>query len=164
MVSILEQITLDIVATLQSVTVLNGYQNDLSVRRAMQREPVGGYPDRTAVVIQGQPTNDADATETVTGWIQPYTIDCYVVEAENSGVSRDTRINSIRADVEKALTLAKASQQRSGLSGKPLAIDTKLDDPELFLDGEGNYAGVGVQVNVQYWTALNDPYTSATSS
>lgn len=145
-VAILEQITQNIVDELKLVTVANGFDNDLIVERPLQE---GNPPkDRLVVVFQ----TSVDELEPPLGhkwWNQSYAIVCFVRESETSAVNLDTRINSIKSDVEKKL---RQDNSRGGL-----AVETELRPPLIF-EQEGA-SGVVVNVDVSYRVLEDNPYS-----
>lgn len=151
-----ERIARNLLETVQGINKAAGYHNDVAA--AERRKQFGRYSgDRLIVMYQGDPARDPDH-ETTTNtapihWIHPFAFDCYVVEVED-GDPVDARINTLRADVEKAVMV---DPQRDGL-----AVDTEVTEPETFLDQEGGQiAGITVNVQVKYRTRLNDPNIQA---
>ena len=151
-----ERIARNLVDTVKGINTAAGYHNTVSA--VERRKQFGRHSgDRLIVLFQG----DAERDETVepttntapVQWKHPFAFDCYVVEPEG-GAPVDLRINTIRADVEKAVMV---DPHRGGL-----AIDTAVGDPQIFTDEEGGQiAGVTVTVVVKYRTRLNDPNTQA---
>lgn len=147
-----EQIIQNVVSTIGIVTVTNGFANTItSVERP--NPGIGNVgKNLAAVVYQGNPEPIEDSIQTGREWMHPINILITVVESEGSSTPIDQRINSIRADVEKALM---ADITRGGL-----AIDTLVRAPQL---GDilitAHQGEVTVVVDVQYRTLWNDPYT-----
>lgn len=151
---VVELITRDIVRTLAGVTTGAAYANDLHVERYVR----GGNRtrDRLVIIHQDSPSRAEGAPQGWLRWLQPYLIECRIVEYEGSTVAIDERINSIRADVEKAL--------RVDITRGNIANDTDIGDPIIVEDPEGQYAGIIVQIVVQYDTLENNPYAGRGSA
>ena len=155
-VSVLENITENIVGQLRTITTANGYANDAS--GVVRPNPGLGHDmqDNLLVVIVGNAEREWDCPEQYCQWLQEYHILCMVVESETSTTSIDARLNSIRADVESALCLQRESQTRGGL-----AEDTILQGAEIAHSDVLAHDGVVmVNVAVRYRTQYNNPYAS----
>lgn len=148
--AIVELIAQNIVTTLQGVTIDNGYENTLIVER---RKQAGNDPvrDCLAVVYQGDPQEGDDKPLQRRSWIQPFHVLLCAVESDSSTATIDARLNSLRADVEKALC---AAPNRGGY-----AVDTHIRTPSIATNAHGDVQAVVVNVDVEYRTAWNNPYT-----
>jgi hypothetical protein len=151
--TILEQITQDIIDTINTVTVLAGYENDLVCERAVR--PYNTVRDRLVVVSLGDPELGASNSDKAVAWRQTYNLACYASEPEESDVPLDRRLGTMQADIEKAL---RVDHNRGAL-----AVDTALlgsvrtDDPSSSSDEQ--MAELAVLVSVHYRTLEADPYT-----
>lgn len=144
---VIERIAQNVVDTLKGVNVAAGYNNSLSVER-LKRE--GNAPrDLLVVVEQHDETQPEDVTHNKQEWFQRFAVTCYVVEQDGAR-SLDTRINSVRADVQKALM----QDPHRG----DLAIDTILRgcDSIALLTG-GQLTGIVVYFDVHYAVEWDDP-------
>lgn len=155
---ILTRIVDDMVETLEGVSAAAGDDRTLTVERPKQSTG-NTRRDGLAVVHRGSPkmvdTDDPDggsAYNFVT-WLQPFAVVLTVVESETSETSVDERLDTIRADVERALL-------EDGTRGG-LAIDTRLGDPEYPEPDKpnSNVGEVWVVFIVQYRTRYGDPYS-----
>ena len=151
--SILEQISANVLTTVASVTIANGYEQTVTAERRQQRYAETAQPirDKNVVIYQDVPVLDEGVPQGHIGWYQPYWLECYVLEDEGSGTAVDTRVNSIRADVEKALLV----DRHRGT----LAVDTDIEAPAAIEDENGATLGVAVRAVVRYRTLESDPYT-----
>jgi len=150
-VPIQTQITRNIVGTLKTVTKQNGYGNTLIVERP---NPSLGNRERDSlcIVVPQTPARVGTAPMSHVEWDMPYAIVCIVVESDQSDVTLDERLDSIRADVEKALTYQTHTRGN-------LAIDTIVDDPDYEIDGlDAHMAYVTVNLHVKFRTLYNDPF------
>lgn len=151
-----ERIARNLIETVKGIRKSAGYHNDVAA--VERRKQFGRHSgDRVVVMYQGDPER-AQEGETTTNdsniiWLHPFAFDCYVVEQEGADPV-DYRINTIRADVEKAVMV---DPHRDNL-----AIDTIPGDPQIFTDEDGGQiAGVMVNVVVKYRTRLDDPNIQA---
>lgn len=149
--SIGEQITQNILSTLSTVTVENGYNQTLSVEREKCR---GNQPDHNRLVLhEMDPQPTPDAINMKMGWLQPFELDCFVIvpEDQNDTIYPTALLNAIGADVIKALSV---DIYRGGL-----AMDTKdfgWEDYESM-----DQSGISMRkitFTVHYRHALTDPY------
>ena len=150
--SVLEQIMVNIVATLKTVTTSNGYSNTLSVSRpnASGTNPV---VDMAAVVLQGEATRDFECPQNLMQWEQKVSVVAMIVNPEGSSASLDTRRNSICADIQLALC------QPSSFNRGGLAVDTVMEAPEYeTLPATASAGAVAVNFTVKYRTQYNQPY------
>lgn len=144
---ILELIAQDLLTALQGVQRDQGYNTNLKPERVSTQPEV--VADGKCVIIQGQPTVE-DGPQQKQTWRQPFVLKCYVVESDSPGneYSPDTRINLIRADVEKAV---RADQGRGGF-----AVNTIIQAPTLY--EAAGVSGIDINIDVIYRTQINDPY------
>lgn len=149
--SVLEQIAKNVLDTLTGITVTNGFSQDLQVIRA----PKKISPRHLLVAIYQMPGDPTEEAPIMTDEsLQAFAAVAFVLPEETDNTPVDTYSNAIAADIEKALM---NDYHRGGL-----AIDTIITSPIYFPPIEGgNYAGVTVNFNVLYRTALGDPYTLA---
>ncbi len=147
---VIELIALDLLETLCGVTVADGYSFDAIPERYKLH---GNSPrDLLCVLSQGVPVEDPNTNANKT-WIQPFSIDIYIAQGEDSKTDIDQLVNLRRADIEKAVT---QDPYRSDL-----AFDTNVRAPELFEATNGSFAGVTVNIEVKYRTKETDPFTRA---
>lgn len=148
---IVEQIAENLVETLRSIRLSNGYHQDVTVERRLL---AGNHVrDNLIVVFQNDPPKQDEAPVQRIEWMQPFMCLCYCIESEKSSVAIDKRLNRIRSDVEKAVM---ANPSRGGI-----AIDTIIRQPLYFTDTDASAEGIIVQVDVQYRVLETDPYTRA---
>lgn len=152
-VSILEQIADDLLVTIAGINTAAGYDNTLTVERARQRYNFNDGPnqDNHVVIHQEDPASMERAPLNRASWMQPFWCVAYVLEPEESGVAMDTRINSTRADIEKALMVDPTRNDK--------AADTIIDDPVYIYGSAGELTAVAVRPIIHYRTLIDDPYT-----
>lgn len=155
---VIESIAEDIRSTIAGVTVANGYNQDLTAVRPTSLEWRDGrsQKDGTVIIVQQDPEENEELSSAgnagLKAWDQPYALVAYVIASEASLPAIDTRINQVRSDLEKALTVDRTRGGR--------AIDTIVRAPEHFDQGPGA-TGIIVVIDVLYRTPENDPYTQA---
>jgi hypothetical protein len=147
---IVELIAQNIKTTLDGVTIANGYSNTLIVERRKQNgnEPIR---DCLAILFQGDPTADENGPHQRIEWTMPFHVLLCAVLPDTSTTSIDARLNSLRADAEKALV---ASPNRGGY-----AIDTTIRDPQTATNKNGDVQAVLVTAEVKFRTMRSDPYS-----
>jgi hypothetical protein len=151
---IIELIIQDIVKQLKGIRTSEDYYNDVSAVERPNPSLGNADKDRRLVVVQGSPARIEDEGAGLSEWELPVIIICTVVESENSTVSIDQRLNTLRSDVEKRLSFEETSRTRGGL-----AIDTRIVDPDyLPIKPDAHEGTVEVNAIIHYRTADNDPY------
>lgn len=152
-VPIVEQIALNIVTSLGVVIAGADYVNTITVKR-VARKPASPA-DKLVAVMQADPLEDPDKMiprSTHSGWLQPFVFACFVRESDKSTIAIDTRLNSIRTDVEKALM---QDPRRGGLCWKDCWIAPSEYESDTT---DGGIECVFVALVVPYMTLRNNPY------
>ena len=147
--SILEQIATNVLDVLGKITTDNGFENTVTASRHKQHG--NEIADKLVVLFQEDPAKSDAAPQGHIWWVQPFAAACFVLESETSTTAVDSRINSLRSDVERALCL---DRNRIGL-----AVDTVIDAPNLIVDDVGGVSGIVVRFSVHYRTLEDDPYS-----
>jgi hypothetical protein len=142
---ILELIALDLEQALKQVQTGRGWNSQLIVERAKG----SGNPDQDQLVViyQDNPTVIGTPQSHKT-WRQPFLLRCVVVESALYDLPLDARINTMRADVEKAVRI---DQQRGGLANNTIVGDPQLQPVQPI-------SGFIVTVDIEYRTLIDDPY------
>lgn len=147
--SIRERIRDNILTTLAGISTSSGYANTVTVeaRRQWGNDPA----DRKLVVYQaeGSEMDVAQQNNRAKQWSQRFAVECYALESETSTTAIDDRINTLLADVEKALMV---DYGRGGL-----AIDTSIVESGIMYFEGGQAAGGVLAFDVYYQTDLYDP-------
>lgn len=151
---IVEEIAQAIKTQLETVTEDNGYQQDVTVVRPTR---LGGFvPSHLQIVLtQDDPTllGDVEGANSMKEWRQPFVANCLVRTSDANTEPVDTTINTLRADVEKALM-----SSESWWNG--LATDCRVLAPEQIVTADGEYEGVAIRFELDYRTDRDDPYTA----
>jgi hypothetical protein len=142
-----EQIMENVVATLATVTLVGGYDNDLTVIRPVQRPD--SITDGMCVVGAGDPIPANDPPCGFDEFVLPVGVTVFCIEDENSPTPIQTRLYSIAADVRRAL---KRDVHRGGL-----AVLTEFDVKDELHELNAPPAVV-VYANVRFRTLYADPY------
>ncbi len=146
---ILEKIAADIATNIALITVVAGFEHDLTVLRPKTIiYKADSRTDKQVVIKQGQRTKLNEASLAIT-WEQIFELTCWVINSEDSAASYETKGNQIAADIEKKLT--------EDVERATNADNTRLLGAENFEDGAGT--GVIVTIAVDYKVSATDPYT-----
>lgn len=151
---ILETISEDIKTAINAITVANGYNQTLIGYRPKRED----YKDVMAedlkvLIIQGD-EDEIENTVSICGgkeWAQPYILMALVIDSDSATASIDTRINQVRADIQKKLMI---DPSRGGN-----AIDTILLPSAKIPENDKNWTGIMVNIIVRYRVKISDPYT-----
>lgn len=149
-IPIAEQITRNVMETLQRITQLNGYHVTLAKVERMTHKP--NTPAQfLAVLAEGDDEEQSD-DDTAMGdkaWTRPYEVLVYVFESDldDPALYAET-INNIRADLHKAIM---ADVTRGGW-----AQNTEVHNPETLRD-PNEPGGIVFPFDVDYRHAENDP-------
>lgn len=150
---VIEAIAVNIETAVNAITVANGFNQDLSAIRPKRVDFIDVAPKDLTVLIKQADEEQAKAQAVTTQeWEQPFVIMAIVLDSDDAATSIDTRINQVRADIQKKLM---ADPTRGGN-----AIDTIILPSAEFDDGEG-FTGIAVRIAVKYRTQITDPYTKA---
>ena len=155
---IVEQIAQEIDARIAEITTANGFNQDLTPLRPTRLNLEGDVAptDGTVVILQEDPSEDdensTDGNAAIKAWVQSFSLAAFVIASDATTTAIDTRINQVRADIEKKLT---ADITRGGL-----AIDTRIRPPRMFNEAP-QATGIVINVDVHYRTREDDPYTAA---
>lgn len=146
--AIIESIAANIKTTLDGVTTVGGFDNDLIV----ERQKTGKFvpQDQSVVIIQAD-TSGSEQPQDHLQWSQIFEMYAYVLLDEQSSTPIDQRINSMRSDIEKVLMVDVHRGDK--------ALDTNIISPDLFEHEHGDYNGIIVRAVVKYRTLFADPYS-----
>jgi hypothetical protein len=144
-----EKILDNIKATLDSVLVANGYDNDLS---SVQRWKQNGndLKDIPAVIVKAGPENTVDNKFPLTTCKMTVFLDLWIRENEDAANDTDEKLNSLLGDIKKAL---KVDITRGGF-----AVDTFIGSilPFEIVEGEP-HAGLIIETEIHYRHRQTDP-------
>lgn len=147
-----ELIAENIVTTVAAITAGANYTNTIA---GVDRPNPGlgqAAADRRCLLVQGNPVPVEQRPQMFVEWQHPFQIVAYVTESEDSNTAIDTRLNTIRADIERALM---AEQTRGGY-----AIRTVIEQPEFGdISTTAREGTVSVNFSVFYRTRWNNPYS-----
>ncbi len=144
---IVEQIRADIKTTLETITTVNGYENTVTVE---EHSRLGNPPtDKLLVLHQDDGLWLDNAAHQHHRWNQLFWVVGYVIEAEDASTAIARRINTLRADVEKAMMV--------DATRNSLALDSTPGNFSLFEVGDVD--GFAAQWFVDYRTLETSPYS-----
>ena len=152
-VPVVESIAVDIETKINLITEANGFNQDLTAQRSRRVDFVDVAPaDGLVLIWQGTEQRPEDEVISVDEWIQPFILYAIVMDSDDAVTSIDTRLNQVRADIQKKL-LEDTTRNSN-------AIETIIGASDRFDDGQG-FTGIAVPVLVHYRTVFGDPYTKA---
>jgi len=141
-----ERISADIETTVRNVTILNGYEHDMTVER---RKQVGNTIASNAITIIDGPLRMAEnqtlGTDT---YVKSYSLLIPLFRPEDTNVAQGDTQAKYTADMVKAL---QSTYTRGGI-----ALDTRFVDSNPIDDTE--MAGVSLTFEVWFRTSKDDPY------
>jgi len=151
-VPIVEQIAVKIAALVDAVTIASGFNQDLTAVRPKRIHLEGDInTDGTVIVEQEEDAVIEADSNTVVLWRQPFTIQALVIDSDDATTAIDTRLNQVRADIEKKL-MTGDNWELGGLGEILLKSATKfIADPAV--------AGIAVNIDVLYEVNKSDPYS-----
>ncbi len=161
-VPILEQIALTVVDRLETVTIANGYQQDIAEVQRPTR--LGGYRARDLLAVVAQRSPEQDEENSTEGnprgiaWDQPFEIALYRFPSDKDTIAIDTLINIFASDCTMALTGGAGSdwQQFGGL-----AMNAWMGESLYFGDTDGAFSGIVLVFHILYRISEIDPYIVA---
>jgi hypothetical protein len=149
---IVELIAENIESAINAVTIANGYHQTLTALRPRRNDFSDVAPnDLTVLIKQADEEQGMNPLETQ-DWQQPFLLMAFVIDSDTATASIDTRINQVRADIQKKLLL---DATRGGY-----AYDTVILPSQEFDDGNG-FSGIAVKIAVKYRTNYMNPYAKA---
>jgi len=151
---IIELISENIKTAINEITTANGYNQTLAGYRSKRIDFSDFRPENHKVLIVQADEDDADQVVqdgVAKEWAQPYMLLAIVVDSDAATTSIDTRINQVRADIQKKLMV---DPTRGGY-----AIDTVLLPGEKIPENDLGYSGIVVNIVVNYRVKIEDPYT-----
>lgn len=151
---IIEQIAVKLEEAINAITQANGFNYDLTAVRPKRIHLEGDInTDGTVIIEQESAAREQMTGDTIT-WLQAFTLQALVIDSDTTTEAIDTRLNKIRADIEKQLT--SSTYQTCG----GLAEGLLLKAPEKFI-ADPQMSGIAVNFDVLYTTSYDDPYTQA---
>ncbi len=154
-IPLIELIAVKLEEAINAITEANGFNYDLTAVRPKRIHLEGDVnTDRTVIIEQEDPVKEQQTGDTIT-WRQAFTLQALVIDSDTETEAIDTRLNKIRADIEKQLT----SETYIDCDG--LAEIILLKAPEKFI-ADVNVSGIAVNIDVVYTTEYSDPYTQVT--
>jgi len=158
---VLERITQNIIGTLQTITIANGYSVDATI---IQPNPGVGNPEKdgTILFVTGDASEETTGPETYNQWLQQFDVATLIVVSENAADPNiETLRNLRRAEIEWALTYdpvpsSRPNGTRGGLTEDTLIMAaTVVDCPP-----DSHEAVLIVHIGVRYRTPYNNPFAS----
>lgn len=152
---IVEQIAVKLVEAVNAITTANGFNYDLTAVRPKRLHLESDLNDDLSVIIEQEDPVKESQTESTITWRQAFTLQAIAIDSDDSTEAIDTKLNKIRADIEKHLL----NDTYNTCGG--LAEGIMLRAPERFVIPPA-ISGVAVNIDVWYTTEYADPYTQET--
>lgn len=152
---VIEHIALNIAAVVGSVTLANGYNQDLVAMRSRRLDFGDVAPqDGTVLIVQADPEPvEAEAIQTGE-WTTPFLLQVCVVDSDRATLPIDTRCNQAASDLHRAMLLD------AGRGG--WALDTTpLATLKITAEEDIGWTGIICPFAVRWRHAYGDPYTKA---
>ena len=149
--SVLEYIAVNVLASINAITIENGYNQILVGVRPNRDDFESIAPENGTVLIVEAPAERPEIQmDGAEEWLQPFVCMAYVIVSDGAAGSVETKYAQVVADIEKKM---KIDPTRGGY-----AIDTKIRAARPFTDKKGR-SGIAVPVVVHYRTVYGNPYT-----
>lgn len=149
----IEHIALNIETAINAITTGNGFNQTLVAVRPKRNDFSDIIPEDGKVLIweadEERPEEEAISTQQ---WVQLFTLMAFVIDSDETVTSIDTRLNQVRADIQKKL--------REDITRGGYAFETEILPSAKFDDGQG-FTGIAVNIAVHYRTNDDDPYAGA---
>ena len=149
--TVLENISRNVLAAIQNITQANGYDYTLNASRAVYK---ANPQHLSAIIYQISPDDVQDAPTMTEEWRQLYSVVVYIRPVDGDNTPVDQINNACIGAIHKEL-------QRDVTCGG-FAIDTQPQPFIIFPPVEGEFGGFTYNFVVTYRTALDDPFTLAT--
>jgi len=150
---IVEQIAVKLLAAVDAITVANGYNQDLTGVRPKRIHLESDLNTDKAVIIEQEDANIEEDSTTHVIWRQGWTLQALVIDSDDATSPIDTRLNTIRSDIEKKL-MSDGVWDLDGLG------EILLKSAEKFIS-EPQVAGIAVNIDVLYQVEKDDPYNNS---
>lgn len=161
---VVERIARVLISRIESVTLDNGYNQDVGEVIRPKRDD-DGTPDSYKVVV-----NQLDRTEeqrlsgnpVAIEYKQPFQLLLYVRPSDHEDIEIDALINLFESDVMKAITDPYVDWHNFADEEGATAVNAEFDAEEpsrRFEANDGTHEGVTLLLNVYYRVPENDPYT-----
>ena len=151
-IPVVEHIAVFITDAVNAITTDNGFNQVIKAIRPKRLSLADEITDDlTAIIQMDDPSPAENQPNETAAWVQPFAIQVILIAPDNVTTSYETRINKVRSDIEKKLT--------ADLTCGGYAYNVEVKAPNIF--GDESFTGVVVNIEVEYRTVWNDPYTKA---
>lgn len=151
---LIERIAVNLEKAINAITVDNHFNYDLKAKRPKRIHLEGDInTDLTVIIEQESSAAEPVITDDTITWRQAFTLQAIVIDSDKATEAIDTRLNKIRADIEKQLN----SETYRDCEG--LAEGILLKPSEKFITAE--LSAIAVNIDVQYTTKYDDPCVQA---
>jgi hypothetical protein len=148
---IIEQIAVKLAALIDAINEANGFNQKLVAVRPKRIHLEGDINDDLNVIIEQEDAAIETDSNTHVIWRQGFTLQALVIDSDDATAAIDTRLNTVRSDIEKKLMEAD-NWQLDGLGEILLkSAERFIADPQL--------AGIAVNIDVLYMVNKSNPYS-----
>lgn len=151
---IVEQIAVKLKDAVDAITAANGFSQDLTAVRPKRIHLEGDINTDLSVIIEQENLAEIETDSTThIIWRQPFTLQAMVIDSDEATAAIDTRLNTVRSDIEKKL-MEDGTWDLGGLGEILLKSAEKfIADPQM--------AGIAVNIDVLYQVSKTDPYSQS---
>lgn len=148
---IVETIAVKLEAMVNAITVANGFNQTLIAVRPKRIHLEGDINDDLNVIIEQEDAAIEEDSTTYVIWRQGFTLQALVIDSDDATAAIDTRLNTVRSDIEKKL-MESENWKLEGLGYVLLKSAEKfIADPKM--------AGIAVNIDVLYEVNKSNPYS-----
>lgn len=148
---IVETIAVKLAALIDAITVANGFNQTLTAVRPKRIHLEGDINTDLTVIIEAEDAVIEEDSTTHVIWRQGFTLQALVIDSDDATDPIDTRLNTVRSDIEKKL-MENDNWQLDDLGEILLKSAEKfIADPQM--------AGIAVNIDVLYMVSKTDPYS-----
>lgn len=148
---IIESIAANLLDTINGITVVNGYNQDITAKRPRRIDyRTDSAVDLDCLIIQTV-AEEIDGAIVRKTWRQHFDIMVFIFDADDSETPIDTRFNQVWSDIFKAV--------RVDITRGDFAYQTMIHEASFHVAPSGGMSGVLLDISVDYRTDYNDPYT-----
>ena len=148
-IPILEEIAVNLLDTINAITVANGWNQTLTAIRPKRVNLIDEITKDLTVIIQQENPAKGQETNSTIEWDQPFALQAIVIDSDAATETIDTRLNTIMADIEKKVN--------EDITRGGYARDQRMADPVIF--GGPKFTGIAVNIVVTYRTVYGDPFS-----
>lgn len=148
---IIEQIAENIEATINGITVGNGFNQTLKAIRPRRTDFSNASWGDLDILIDQVESEKLTEEMGYVRWRQYFALTCIIIDSDSETNPIDTRLNQVFGDIAKKLA--------EDINRDELADDTVVNSLVPFVEEDTSLSGIVIQISVDYRTKENDPYS-----